>query len=90
MILQHLKWILLIFLKTEARDGPDGFWYVMLEPYFEGTEDNPLVDYVWLSLWTDMDEKNTGYQNYGSTSLPMEADNFSTCQRFSFSGKAIR
>ena len=37
-----------------------------------------------------MDEKNTGYQNYGSTSLPMEADNFSTCQRFSFSGKAIR
>ena len=76
--------------ETEARDGPDGFWYVMLEPYFEGTEDNPLVDYVWLSLWTDMDEKNTGYQNYGSTSLPMEADNFSTCQRFSFSGKAIR
>ena len=54
--------------ETEARDGPDGFWYVMLEPYFEGTEDNPLVDYVWLSLWTDMDEKNTGCLLYTSPS----------------------
>jgi len=76
--------------ETEKNDGPDGYWYVMLEPYFEGTEENPLADYVWLSLWTDMDEKNTGYLNYSNTNLPEEGDTFSNCRRFSFSGKAIR
>jgi hypothetical protein len=37
-----------------------------------------------------MDEKNTGYLNYSNTNLPEEGDTFSNCQRFSFSGKAIR
>jgi len=76
--------------ETEVKDGPDGFWYVMLEPYFDGSEENPLVDYVWLSLWTDMAEKNNGYGNYGATNLPAESDRLSSCQRFSFSGRAIR
>ena len=43
--------------ESELKDGPDGYWYVMLEPYFEATEDNPLADYVWLSLWTNLEEK---------------------------------
>ena len=75
---------------TELRDGPDGYWYVMLEPYFEGSEENPLADYVWLSLWTDIDEKNRGYANYANTSLPAEGNTFSNCERYSFSGRAIR
>jgi hypothetical protein len=35
-------------------------------------------------------KKNTGYVNYSNTNLPGEGDTFSNCQRFSFSGKAIR
>ena len=76
--------------KTEERDGPDGFWYVMMDPLFEGTAEAPLNDYLWLSLWTDMEEKITGYENYASSELPAKADKFSTCRRVSFSGKAIR
>ena len=76
--------------ESELKDGPDGYWYVMLEPYFEATKDNPLADYVWLSLWTNLEEKNRGYANYNNTNLPAEGDSFSNCQRFSFTGRAIR
>ena len=76
--------------ETEVRDGPDGYWYVMMNPLFEGTAEAPLNDYLWLSLWTDMEEKMTGYENYASSDLAAKADKFSTCRRVSFSGKAIR
>jgi hypothetical protein len=62
----------------------------MMDPLFEGTADAPLNDYLWLSLWTDMEEKMTGYENYASSDLAAKADKFSTCRRVSFSGKAIR
>ena len=75
---------------SDATNGANGYYYVMLEPYFEGTEDNPQADYLWLNLWSNGDEKAAGYANYEASDLPQVADAFSTCNRVAFAGQQIR
>ena len=66
------------------------FWYVMLDPLFEPTTNVQHTDYLWLNIWGNKEDKDSGYARYAETDLQAQADMFSTCQRFPHSGRVIR
>ena len=71
-------------------NGEGTFWYVMLDPLFEPTANVQHTDYLWLNIWGNKEDKDSGYARYAETDLQAQADMFSTCQRFPHSGRVIR
>ena len=76
--------------EDEMENGEGTFWYVMLDPLFEPTANVQHTDYLWLNIWGNKEDKDSGYARYAETDLQAQADMFSTCQRFPHSGRVIR
>ena len=76
--------------EDEMENGEGTFWYVMLDPLFEPTANVQHTDYLWLNIWGNREDKDSGYARYAETDLQAQADMFSTCQRFPHSGRVIR
>ena len=77
-------------LEDEMENGEGTFWYVMLDPLFEPTANVQHTDYLWLNIWGNKEDKDSGYARYAETGLQTQADTFSTCQRFPHSGREYR
>ena len=71
----------------QAANGPQGYWYVALEPQFEMEEPS---DFVWLHIWPNAEDKATGMAAWGQSALVDRWQSLATCELVDFSGKRIR
>ena len=92
--LANFETAFIAFLEAyEEENGPISFAYLLNEPY---TDAMPVtypiddIDYMWVSVWPNLEEKRAGFSAYMDTDLPQIADTFSTCKREAFSSRRIR
>ena len=74
------------WLDEDSAGNTQPYAYTMLDAQFE--QDN--IDFVWLDLFLNEDDKQAGQDSWSGTDLEKEWNELATCQNFQFTATAIR